>query len=333
MKSFTIGEINEVVKGSLTGNTTHRITGAEQLSLATQNHITFIGSKKYSLQWNSSKAAAALVDETLSIEPGENRALIRVKNADLAMARVLELFIPEPPVFDSAIHPSAVIHKTASIGEGCKIGAGAYIGANVIISGNVTIYPNVTILDECTIGMGTIIWPGTVIRERCIIGSFCILHPNVSIGTDGFGYCQGPDGKSIVKVPHIGIVKIGDNVEIGSGSCVDRGKFSATIIGDGTKLDNLVQIGHNCQIGRMCLLAGSSGLSGSVIMGDGVVLGGDAGVKDHVTIGSGAKIGIRSVVMNDIPAGEKVLGYPAVPYRDTLKQWAILKDLVKKSDR
>ncbi len=331
MKSFTIEEINEVVKGVLTGTTTHRITGAEQIKLAGENHITIIGNKKFAPFWNNSKAAAALIDETLAIEPGENRAFIKVKSVDLAMALVLELFTPELPVFDTDIHPAAVIHSTAAIGNGCKIGAGTYIGANVKIDNNVIIYPNVTILDECSIGRNTIIWSGTVIRERCQVGAYCIFHPNVSIGGDGFGYRPGADGKSIVKIPQIGTVIIGNAVELGSGTCIDRGKFSATTIGDGTKIDNLVQIGHNCQIGRMCLIAGNCAIAGSVTLGDGVVMAGQAGIKDHVTIGNGVKIGGGAGVINDIPDGETVLGYPAVNYRETLKQWAVLKKLVKNS--
>ena len=132
-------------------------------------------------------------------------------------------------------------------------------------------------------------------------------------------------------IPHIGIVIIGNAVELGSGTCIDRGKFSATTIGDGTKIDNLVQIGHNCQIGRMCLIAGSCGIAGSVTLGDGVIMAGQAGIKDHVTIGNGVKIGGGAGVINDIPDGETVLGYPAVNYRETLKQWAVLKKLARNS--
>lgn len=329
MKSFTIEQINEVVKGTLTGSTNHLITGAEEIKLAGQNQITFIGSKKYAAMWHDSKASAALIEETLHIEPGENRALIKVKNVDLAIAHLLELFAPEPPVFDTDIHPSASIHKTASIGTGCKIGAGCYIGANVKIQDNAILYPNVTVLDDSTIGKATIIWSGTVIRERCQIGAYCTFHPNVSIGGDGFGYRPAADGKSIVKIPQIGNVIIGNAVEIGSGTCIDRGKFSATTIGDGTKIDNLVQIGHNCRIGRMCLIAGGCAIAGSVTIGDGVIMAGRVGLKDHITIGNGVKIGLGAGVINDLSDGETVLGYPAVHYKETLKQWAILKRLVK----
>lgn len=331
MKSFSIEEINQLLNGVLIGHTTHAITGPEQLETANETQITFIGSKKYVRLWESSKACAAIINENLEVEPGINRALIKVKNADLAMAQLLEYFIPDSPHFDTEIHPTAVIHPSVDIGAGTRIGAGCYIGMNVKIGDNVTMYPHVIILDESTIGDGTIIWPGTVIRERCVIGRFCIFHPNVTIGADGFGYRPSPDGRGLIKIPHIGNVIIGDGVEIGSGSCVDRGKFSSTIIGDGTKIDNLVQIAHNCKLGRSCVMAGNSGLAGSVTLGDGVMIGGSASISDHVTIGNGAVVGGGSGVMHDIPDGKTVLGYPAVDAREALKQWVILRKLAKEA--
>ena len=327
MKSFTINQINDILNGVLEGNTSQPITGPEQLEKAGNNHITFIGSQKYARLWETSKASAAIVDEKLTIEPGENRAFIRVKNADLAMARILEMFDPGPPQFDEDIHPTAVIHATATIGKACKIGAGCYVGKNVVLDEGVVLYPNVTILDETKIGRGTIVWPGTVIRERCEIGNFCIFHNNVSIGADGFGYRPAGDGRGLVKIPQIGNVVIGNFVEIGANSCVDRGKFSSTILGDGCKIDNLVQIAHNCVLGRFCIMAGSSGLAGSVTLGDGVIIGGSASIKDHVTIHSGAVVGGGSGVMSDVLAGKTVLGYPAGDARETLKQWVAIRKL------
>ena len=331
MKSYTIQQINDTLKGELTGNTTQNITGPEELGQATSNQITFIGSKKYAKLWESSKACAAIVNEDIALEPSKNRALIKVKDADIAMAELLEMFAEPLPVFDTDIHPNAVIHATATIGTGCKIGAGCYIGAGVSIGSGSVLYPNVTVLDNTTIGTNTAIWPGTVIRERSIIGHYCILHPNVSIGADGFGFRPGPDGKSLIKIPHIGNVVIGNGVEIGANSCVDRGKFSSTIIGDGCKIDNLIQIGHNSKMGRCCIMAGASGLAGSVTLGDGVIIGGGARISDHVTLGNGVTVGGNSGVINDVPDGGKVMGYPAVDARDALKQWVILRKLVKES--
>lgn len=331
MKSFAIQEIAQKINGVLIGNTNQIITGPEQLEQATATQITFIGSKKYVKLWETCKACAAIINDDIDMEPGENRAFIKVKSADIAMAELLEMYVPETPVFDTDIHPAAVIHATAKIGTGCKIGAGCYIGKNVSIGNNTILYPNVTVLDDSQIGINTILWSGVVVRERCIIGSYCILHPNASIGADGFGFRPSPDGRGLIKIPHIGNVVVGNGVEIGANSCVDRGKFSSTVIGDGSKIDNLVQIGHNSKMGRCCIMAGSSGLAGSVTLGDGVIVGGGACITDHTNIGSGALVGGMSGVIQDVPAGKKVLGYPAIDSRDALKQWAILRKLVKEA--
>ena len=330
MKSYSIQEINEILKGEIVGDTFNQITAPEQLEVANETEISFIGNRKYEKLWASSKACVAVVNEDISIEPGDNKAFIKVKNADLAMSQVLELFAPPTPLFHIDIHPTATIDETATICNGARIGAGCYIGPNVIVGDDTTIYPNVTILDECTIGKNTVIWSGTVIRERCHIGNDCIIHPNATIGADGFGFRPDPQ-RGLVKIPQIGNVIIGNNVEIGANSCIDRGKFSSTVLGDGCKIDNLVQIGHNSKLGMFCIMAGNSGLAGSVTLGNGVIIGGSASIKDHTTIGDGAIVGAGSGVTGDIPAGKTMLGYPAVEARDALKQWAILKRLVNES--
>ena len=332
MKTYSIEEINQVLKGEIVGNTTTIITAPEQLEEAKETEISFIGNKKYEKFWSDSKACVAVVNQDIAIEPGENRAFIKVSNADLAMSQVLEMFAPPTPVFSVAIHPTAVVDASAKIGSGTNIGAGAYIGPNVIIGDNVLIYPNVTVLDESTIGNQTTIWSGAVIRERCHIGSHCIIHPNATIGADGFGFRPDPE-RGLVKIPQIGNVIIGNGVEIGANSCVDRGKFSSTIVGDGCKIDNLVQIGHNSKLGKFCIMAGNSGLAGSVTLGNGVIIGGSASIKDHTIIGDGAIVGAGSGVTGDIPAGKTMLGYPAVEARDALKQWAILKRLVRDANK
>ncbi|WP_396147476.1 UDP-3-O-(3-hydroxymyristoyl)glucosamine N-acyltransferase [Flavobacterium sp.] len=324
MKKYTIEDINNVVKGTLVGTTFLSITAPEQLELAKETEISFIGNKKYEKYWQDSKACAAIVNEDIAIEPGENRAFIKVKNADLAMTLVLELFAPAPPQFSIEIHPTAVIDASAKVGSGTRIGANAYIGPNVVLGENVTIYPNVTILDECSIGNNTTIWPGAVVRERCHVGAHCILHPNCTIGADGFGFRPCPE-KGLAKIPQIGNVVLGNYVEIGANSSVDRGKFSSTILGDGCKIDNLVQIGHNSILGKFCIMAGNSGLAGSVTLGNGVIIGGSASIKDHTTLGDGVTIGAGSGVTGDVEAGKTMLGYPAVEARTALKQWAILK--------
>jgi len=160
-----------------------------------------------------------------------------------------------------------------------------------------------------------------------VIGRGVILHQNVSIGADGFGYRPDPTGRGLLKVPHIGNVILEDGVEIGSNSCVDRAKFGSTIVGAGTKIDNICQIAHNCRIGRCCVIAGCAGISGSVTIGDGVQMGGMVGIIDHINIGSGARLGAMCFVMRDIPAGQSVLGYPADDGQTVLRQWASVRKL------
>jgi UDP-3-O-[3-hydroxymyristoyl] glucosamine N-acyltransferase len=329
MKSYTLQEINVLLKGEIEGGTTQNLTGLEQIDNASASDITFIGHKKYAKNWVTSKASVAIINEGIPLETSNNRALIRVKNADLSMAILLQAFSPELPHFETEIHPTAVIDTTVSLGSGCKIGAGCYVGKNVVLGNNVTLYANATIFDDTTIGDETVVWSGTVIRERSVIGSHCIFHNNVSIGADGFGYRPSDDGRGLVKIPHIGNVVIGNYVEIGANSCVDRAKFSSTILGDGCKIDNLVQIAHNCILGRFCIMAGSSGLAGSVTLGDGVIIGGSASIKDHTTIHSGATVGAGSGVVADVPAGQTVLGYPACEAREKLKQWVAVRRLAR----
>lgn len=329
MKEFSINEINEIVQGEIIGNTSQIFVGPEHLKKASKNQISFIGNKNFIKDWETSDAGAVIVNADLEIKSREGRVVIKVDNADLAMAKILEVFEPDSPKFEIDIHPSASIHNTAIIGKGCKIGAGCYVGANVALGDGVVLYPNVSIFDDTKIGERTIVWSGTVIRERSEIGSDCIFHINVSIGADGFGYRPTEDGRGLVKIPQIGNVVIGNNVEIGANSCVDRAKFSSTIIGDGCKIDNLVQIAHNCILGRSCIMAGNSGLAGSVTLGDGVIIGGAASIIDHITIGDGAIVGACSGVTKSVKPGETVVGFPAHEYHHMMKQWAALRRLVK----
>jgi UDP-3-O-[3-hydroxymyristoyl] glucosamine N-acyltransferase len=333
MKTITIDEISRAVDGHLAGSPNILILGVEEISAAKAGQLTFVGEKKYIKSWDTSLASAALVNKDFDIEPGPERALIRVTNADLALAQVLQLFAPDPPQCGLGVHSTAVVHATADIAEGVAIGAGCFVGPRVVIGEGAILYPNVTILDDSSIGCSTVIWSGTVVRERCRIGRDCIIHPNVTIGADGFGYRPSADGQGLVKIPQIGTVTIGDDVEIGAGSCVDRGKFSTTYIGDGTKIDNLVQIAHNCKLGRSCVMAGQSGLAGSITLGDGVIMGGGSRIKDHVTIGSGTKLGGNTMVISDVEPGKTLLGMPADDFGKTMRQWAALRqlpDLIKR---
>ena len=184
---------------------------------------------------------------------------------------------------------------------------------------------SVTIGPDAAVGRGTVLHPGVVIGARCTIGAGCTLHGGVIIGADGFGY--RPSARGPVKIPHIGNVEIGNGVEIGANSCVDRAKFGSTIVGEGTKIDNMVQIAHNCRIGRACLICGVTGIAGSVTLGDGVIIGGHVGIAANLTLGARCVIGAKSGVPRDVPAGATWWGFPAGPSRDAARCYALHREL------
>lgn len=331
-ESLTTGEIAATVSGRLVGPGDLVISGVEQLDIATPEQLSFIRDAKNAHRWAPSKAGAALVTEGVEVEPGQGRAVIFVKSADLAMAIMLEAFAPDVPRPAAGIHPSAVIDQTAEIGEGVAVGPGCTVGPRVKIGAGTQLHANVHIFADAQVGAGCLFWPGVVIRERCIVGNICVFHSNVVIGADGFGYRPSSDGRGITKIPQIGHVEIGHDVEIGANSCVDRGKFSATRIGDQSKIDNLVQVGHNVTIGRCVVVAAGCGLAGGVRIDDGAMVGGMVGVIDAKQIGAGAKVGGFSCVRKDVKPGEAVVGDPAQPISARLREVALLRrlpDLVK----
>ena len=323
---FSVREIAQQVSGKVIGKAEVMITGLEQIEQAQAGHLTFIGNQKYSRLWESSQASAALVNPGLGLTPGD-RSLIEVTSADVAMAQVLELFSPAPPRFVAGVHETAVVDPSVVLGSNVSIGPGCYLGPDVKLGDDSLLYANVSIMDGSTIGRGCVVWPGVVVRERCHLGDDCILYQNASVGSDGFGYRPSPDKKSLVKIPQIGEVIIGNAVEVGANSCIDRGKFSATRIGGGTKIDNLVQIGHNCCIGQFCIIVASTAIGGSVTIGDFTTIAGEVAIADHVTIGSHATVGGGSIVISDVDSHQFVSGHPAAPHKTTLQQWAHIKKL------
>jgi UDP-3-O-[3-hydroxymyristoyl] glucosamine N-acyltransferase len=327
MPSYTAREISSRVEGELIGPGELTLTGVAQMDHARPGDLTFIGDEAHARLWPGCRASAALIGVQFDPPSTEDRALIRVNNADLALIEVLKLFAPPPVNAEPGVHPSAVVDPSAELGQGVCIGANCVVGPGTSIGQGTVLHPSVTVMDRCVIGRDCVLWPGCVVRERCTIGDRCILQPNTTIGADGFGYRPAPDGRSLMAIPQIGTVQIGDDVEIGSATCVDRGKFDATTIGDGTKIDNLCQIAHNCRIGRHCVIAGQTGLAGSITVGDGVQIGGSVGVRDHVSIGSGARLAAGAMVMDSIPAGETWGGMPAREMGQAAREYAVIRKL------
>lgn len=280
-----------------------------------------------------SKAAAAVVAEAAAIPDGL-AGVIRVRRGATAMAGLMDLF--EKPVHaEPGVHPLAWVAPDADLGEGVSVAPFAYIGPRAVVGAGTIVMPHVTVGADARIGASCLLHPGARIGERVVMGDRCIIHPNAAVGNDGFSYVTPEPGSvetakatgqiagsnaMIRRVNSIGTVILGDEVEVGAGSTIDRGTVTATRIGDGTKIDNLVQIGHNCQIGSNCMLCGHTGIAGSVIVGDRVVMAGKTGVADHVTIGSDAILAASAGVGTDIPSKSIYMGLPAVPRAQFLDQ-------------
>jgi UDP-3-O-[3-hydroxymyristoyl] glucosamine N-acyltransferase len=325
--SFTTQQLSEHVGGELRGPADIAVTGVNQLDGANRGDLTFIRTQAFAAAWPACGASAALVNRSVEVEPGPGRAFIVVDDADLAMAAALDLFAPPPVLPGDGVHPTAVVDPSAQLGDAVRIGPYTVIGAHAVIGDRTVLHAHVTVLDHTRIGADCTLWPGVVVRDRCTIGDRCIIHPNASIGADGFNYRPQPDGSGLRKIPQIGTVQIEDDVEIGANTCVDRGKFAATVIGTGSKIDNLCQIAHNCRIGRHAIVAGGCMIAGSATIEDGAVVGGSTNLRDHMTIGAGAMLAASSNVITDVPPGEVWGGYVAHDLREVLREMSALRKL------
>lgn len=331
----TTGTIAAALGAELVGPSDRPIRGLGSLDRAGPEELTFIRSAAFAAEWRTSRAGAAIVSRGLEV-PGHDsaaRALLVVPDADMALTKVLGLFAPPASRPAPGVHPSAVVDVSAKVGAGVSIGPMCVVEAGATIGDGAVLVSQVFVGAGATVGAGTTLHAHVSIGERCVVGRQCLLHPGVVIGADGFGFVPSPDGRGLQKIPHIGTVEIGDQVEIGANSCVDRAKFGATTVGSGTKIDNLVQIGHNCRIGRACLICGQVGLAGSVTVGDGVILAGQVGVADNLTIGPRARVGAGSGVTRSVPAGQTWLGYPAGEARECLRNWSALLSLATRLRR
>jgi len=318
---MTLGELARIAGGKLTGDPNLSVQGVASLEEAGPGEITFLTHPKYAASLAKTRAIAAVVPLGTRAAPCP---LIECPNPTLAFAKITALLVPTPRP-EPGIHASAVLESGVQVGRGAAVSAFCHVGRGTVLGEGVALFPHVTIGPDCAVGEGSTLYPGVVLRERTRVGKRVILHAGVVLGSDGFGFVN--DGGRAHKIPQVGRVVVEDDVEIGANSTVDRAALGVTLIGRGSKLDNLVHIGHNCRIGANCLFAAQVGLSGSVTVGDGVVMGGQVGVADHLVIGGGARIGGQAGVTKDVPAGAAVSGYPARPHRDALKLVASLEKL------
>jgi UDP-3-O-[3-hydroxymyristoyl] glucosamine N-acyltransferase len=327
MPAVPISEIVAFVGGRYSGPAGRMIDGVAPLAGAGEAQLTFLSNPKYASQLASTRAAAIIVSESVA---GDDDRLIRVGNPYFAMASVVAKYFDRRPM-PSGISPLASVAPNATLGSNVAIGPFTTIGDGVSLGDNVVIFQNVSIEAETTIGDGTIVYPQVSIYDRSVIGRRCIIHSGVVIGADGYGFAT--EGGRHHKIPQIGIVRIGDDVEIGAGSTIDRAALGETSIGDGTKIDDQVMIAHNVKVGRHCLLVAQVGIAGSTELGDYVVVAGQSGFSGHLTIGNNVQVAAKSAVLDDVPDGAKVMGIPAIPFREFARREATLRRLRRNTEK
>lgn len=319
--ALTAASIAEMVGGRLVGDGAVVIFRVAPLDRAAEHDLSFLGTAKYAGEFTTSRAGVVLVAPQLAETPGNCPARVIVERPQEALLMLL-------PRFQRAPAPTPGVHPTAVIGSGVRLGAGVSVGPYAIVGDGVCVGDGVVIGPHCVIGSGVELGAAThligsvTIYSGAVIGRRVTIHAGARIASDGFGYVQ--QGSAHVKIPHVGRCIIEDDVEIGANTTIDRGSIDDTVVGAGTKIDNLVQIAHNVRIGRACLIMAQVGIAGSVRVEDGAMLLGQVGVSGHHTVGKGARLAAQAGVFGDIPAGETWSGYPARPHKEALRAQAAL---------
>jgi UDP-3-O-[3-hydroxymyristoyl] glucosamine N-acyltransferase len=318
---FTASQIAEQLKGEVVGDGSVQLTGLAPADSAKPGDLTFAEKETYFAAAEASQAAAILVPNEFT---SSKKVLIRVPNARVAMAKLLPIFFP-PDQHVPGIHPSATIAPSAQVDPTCHIGPNCVIGARVRVGARSVLMGGNHLGRDCQLGDDVCLFPNVVIYPKCQVGHRVAIHAGSVIGSDGYGYVF--DTSFHRKMLQVGNVIIGDDVEIGANAAIDRGALGPTVIGQGTKIDNLVHVAHNVTMGRHCLIMGQVGFAGSTRLGDYCVIASQSGIAGHLTLGNQATVGAKSGVMRDIPDKGTVLGYPALPDKQTKRQIIALQQL------
>ena len=324
--TFSASQIALLVNGKIEGDANASVNSFGKIEEAKSGQLAFLANPKYEDHLYSTQASVIIISESLPLKESVGSTLIRVPDAYTAFATLLSKYQEMMTQQMLGIQQPSYIAKTASCGENIFVGAFAYLGENVTIGNNTKIFPGVFVGDDVKIGNGSIIHPGVKIYKECVIGDRVTIHAGTVIGSDGFGFAPQADG-SFKKVPQIGNVIVENDVEIGANTTIDRATIGSTIIKAGAKLDNLIQVAHNVEVGNSTVIAAQAGISGSTKIGKGAMIGGQAGVVGHVQIGDGAKINAQSGVSKSIGAGKAVTGSPAYDYTAALRSQAISRNL------
>lgn len=324
--TFPAAQIALLINGKTEGDPNVSVASFGKIEEAKEGELSFLANPKYEEFIYSTKASVIIINEDFVLKQPVNATLIRVKDAYSAFATLLTKYQEIAQQQLTGIQEPSYISKTATYGQNVFIGAFAYLGEKVKVGNNTKIFPNAYLGNNVSVGDNCVIHPGVKIYHDCKIGNNVIIHGGTIIGSDGFGFAPQADG-SFIKVPQIGNVVIEDNVEIGSNTTIDRATIGSTLIKAGAKLDNLIQIAHNVEIGNSTVIAAQTGISGSTKIGNRVMIGGQAGVVGHIQIGDGAKVNAQSGVSKSIEPGKAVTGSPAYDYTSALRSQAAARKL------
>jgi UDP-3-O-[3-hydroxymyristoyl] glucosamine N-acyltransferase len=327
--ALTAADVATLVGGALVGEGGVSLAGVAPLDRAGPGDLSFLTGARYLDAFRASRAGAVLCRAEQQGAPGPATRIVVADPMKAMLAAVQALF--PAPAREAGIHPTAVIGRGARLGRDVALGPHVVIGAGAELADRVTVMAGGWIGEQARIGEDTTLWPSVAVYPRSVVGARVILHAGVRLGVDGFGYVPGPSGHE--KIPHVGRCVVGDDVEIGANSTVDRGSVDDTVIGPGTKIDNLVHIGHNCRIGARCLIMAQVGIAGSTYVEDEVILAGQVGLAGHFTVGKGARIAAQSGVMGDVAPGATIFGYPARSHREAMRMVAASYRLTKIVDQ
>lgn len=321
---FTAEQIASVIGGKIEGDKDAKVRTFAKIEEGVEGAISFLSNPKYTHYIYDTKSSVVIVNEDVELEGTVAPTLIRVKNAYESIAQLLQIYEASKPK-KTGVSPQAYISPTAKLGKDCYVGPFACIGEGTVIGDGCQIYPHAVVGDNVKMGNGCILYPNTTVYQGCKIGNNVTLHAGSVIGADGFGFAPNADGYD--KIPQIGIVTIEDNVEIGANTCVDRSTMGSTVIRKGVKLDNLVQVAHNVEIGENTVMSAQVGIAGSTNVGSWCMFGGQVGIAGHITIGDKTFLGAQSGVPGSLKGGEELIGTPPMNPRNYFKSQAIFRRL------
>ena len=327
--TFTLAELAARVGGKVAGDGSIEIGRVAPLEEAGPGDVSFFSNRKYRPAFEASRASAVVVEPAEEVPAG--RTILRARNAYLAFAKISTLFHP-PPLAVPGIAEQAYVHPTAKVDPSAELMPFAYVGPGAAIGARCILHPGAHVGAGARLGDECLLWPNAIVREGCVVGDRVILQPGCVVGSDGFGFAFDPEGEGgsgprHYKVPQAGNVVIEDDVELGANACVDRATLGSTVVARGVKVDNLVQIAHNVQVGPLSILVAQVGISGSTKLGAGVIAAGQVGIVGHVSIGDGAKLGAQCGIMSDVEPGVTLMGSPAMKKGEYLRVEVALRRL------